>query len=83
MGVIGAFLFTIWKRKKLHLSKWVYFVLWAAFATAALALVFGKLPMEENPDKYRGSARDVVYMTLDRYVWSASVLFVIFACETV
>ena len=82
MGVIGAFLFQKFKTRKIEIKRYVFLILWIVFTTACLALVYGKIPMEKNPEKYKGSARDVIYMTLDRYVWSASILFVVFACET-
>ena len=52
-------------------------------STATLALVYGKLPMEKDPEKYTGSTRDIVYTIFDRFVWSSMVLYVVFACETV
>ena len=82
MGVIGAFLFQKFKTRKIEIKRYVFLILWIVFTTACLALVYGKIPMEKNPEKYKGSARDIIYMTLDRYVWSASILFVVFACET-
>ena len=65
------------------LSKWVYLLLWVIFSTLGLALVYGKLPMENDPETYRNSLWDVMYMTFDRIMWSMCVLFVMFACETV
>ncbi len=59
------------------------FGFWIFFASCSLGLVYGKIPMEKNPQKYINSPRDVMYVVFDRIIWAAAVFFVLFACETV
>jgi hypothetical protein len=59
------------------------FGLWIFFAGCSLGLVYGKIPMEKDPEKYINSPRDVMYVVFDRIIWASAVFFVLFACETV
>ena len=66
-----------------RIPKWGYLIGWIISATLALAVLYGKIPMEKDVDKYLNGPRDIMYLMFDRYVWSACVLFVVFACQTV
>merc|ERR1712062_521419 len=59
-----------------------YLVGWTLSFNLAILIVYGKLPMENNVDKYLNSAADTMYLMFDRYTWSCCILFVCFACQT-
>ena len=83
MGILAAYAMRSYMNSNRRIPKWGYLIGWIISATLALAVLYGKLPMEKDVDKYLNGPRDVMYLMFDRYVWSACVLFVVFACQTV
>ena len=83
IGVIGAVFMQKFQREKRQIRPVFYLLGWIIAAVLCLAIMYGKIPMEKNVDKYLNSTRDVMYIMFDRIVWSLSVFFVLFACQTV
>ena len=83
VGVLGAIALRAFQRRDRKLKPAFYIIGWIVATTVCLAIMFGNIPMEKNVGKYLNSARDTVYLMFDRIVWSFSILFVIFACQTV
>ena len=83
MGILAAYAMRSYMNSNRRIPKWGYLIGWIVSATMALAVLYGKIPMEKDVEKYLNGPRDVMYLMFDRYVWSACVLFVVFACQTV
>ena len=83
MGILAAYAMRSYMNSNRRIPKWGYLIGWIISATLALAVLYGKIPMEKDVDKYLNGPRDIMYLMFDRYVWSVCVLFVVFACQTV